>query len=79
MRVYGKRNTFWRRDLEVNHELAHQGPRYAISYEDKAQLQSQVEAGRRILDDYVSTRYPGVPGFLETQIDARADAVDVPD
>ena len=34
--VYGKRNSFWRRDVEVNHALAHLGPRYKVSYEDKA-------------------------------------------
>ena len=45
--AYGGRNTFWRKDIEVSHELAHQGPRYAISYEDKQHLAAQVAAGRR--------------------------------
>jgi len=72
--VYGARNTFWRKDLEVSHELAHQGPRYAISYDDKQHLAEQITLGRQTIDRYVAAHHPNVSRFVETQIDAAGDA-----
>ena len=75
--MYGSRNTFWRRDVEVSHALAHEGPRYDISYGDKANLRQQIEGGRRTIAAWVAKRWPNLTSFAE-QIDARADAVVLP-
>ena len=46
LQVYGSRNTFWRKDVEVSHALAHLGPRYDVAYADKAHLGAQIAGGR---------------------------------
>ena len=76
--VYGTKNTFWRRDVEVAHKLVRQGPRYAVSYEDKAHLQSEIDAGRARIAAYLAAHHPELPSFAATQIDAAADAVRIP-
>ena len=75
--VYGKRNTFWRKDVEVFHQLASQGPRYQIAYEDKAQLRPQVLAGREAIARYVARAHPQAPSFRE-QLSDVIDAVVLP-
>lgn len=56
--VYGKQLTFWRKDIEVFHELAYQGPRYDIAYEDEARLPDAVRVGRQALEAYVRREHP---------------------
>ena len=75
--MYGSRNTFWRRDVEVSHALAHEGPRYDISYGDKANLREQIERGRRTIGEWLRRNRPNLTSF-DAQIDARADAVVLP-
>ncbi len=55
-RVYGGRHTFWRKDIEVHHKLAHLGPRYEIAYADEQHLDAEVAAGRRTLAQYLRAR-----------------------
>jgi len=73
--VYGKRNTFWRRDIEVNHALAHLGPRYAVSYEDKAELEAEVDLGRQRIQRFLDGNHPQLPNFTTTQLSWRDRAV----
>lgn len=76
--MYGRRNTFWRRDIEVHHALADLGPRYAVSYEDKQHLAAQVAAGRRAIGRYIAARHPELPSF-ESQLARRERRAVVPD
>ncbi|KAL1500163.1 hypothetical protein AB1Y20_012833 [Prymnesium parvum] len=61
--VYGRRNTFWRKDLEVSHELATRGPRYDVAYEDKTHLAAQVAKGREVIGAYVAKHHPQLRAF----------------
>lgn len=76
--VYGGSNTFWRRDIEVHHQLAHLGPRYTVAYADVAQLATQVELGRQAIARWVAREHPEAPEFVRTQLRPRRDAVVVP-
>ena len=71
--VYGRANSFWRKDVEVYHELAKQGPRYDIAYEDKQHLETQITQGREAIGRYVALHHPHAPSFLDSQIDAVLD------
>lgn len=75
--VYGRHNTFWRRDIEVHHALAHMGPRYDIAYEDKQRLTAEVEKGRSMIKEYIDRAHPELTSF-DSQLDGVADAVVAP-
>ena len=72
--VYGQRNTFWRKDVEVSHivDRVH-GPRYQISYEDKQHLETQISLCREAIARYVALHHPHAPSFLDSQIDPVLD------
>ena len=73
--VYGARNTFWRKDVEVYHQLASLGPGYEVSYEDKQHLEGQVAKGRETIGRFVATRHPELRNFASQLSKSEARAV----